>query len=190
MEYLFVTLIVFASLLIGRLIAKYTQEEITSGKKYFTFLEQSLLILLLFLFLGVFIYLLLPFSFPSFFFWIETGVASLGLLLGILLSFLGRRIVFFRNPFLYLGIGLAFSAFSLAFFLVMSSLVFMYGLVYSRNAIRMEEFFLLFFLLMIPAVFVYLVDFSHNAPFFFTFSFGGLLVFFLQTFLGKRQKRK
>ncbi len=184
MEYLFAALIVFSSLFIGRVIAKYTKEEITAGKKYFDFIEQILLLIFISLFFFASIYFLLAFSS-----WIRVVFVILGFLFGILLGLLGRRVPIFRNPFLYLGIGLAFSVFSKDFFLGVSSIIFLYGLVYSRNNIRMKEVFLFFLLLMIPVAIVSFINLFSNA-FFSAFSFGGLLVFFLQTFLKKRQNEK
>ena len=80
MEYLFAALIVFSSLFIGRILAKYTKEEITAGKKYFSLLEKILLIVCIFLFFGAILYLLTLSSFSQVIF----GV--IGFLLGILVS--------------------------------------------------------------------------------------------------------
>ena len=183
MEYLFAALIVFSSLFLGRVIAKYTKEEISAGKKYFDVIEKTLLILCISLFFGVSIYFLLSFSS-----WIKVVFVILGLLSGVLFGLLGRKIPLFRNPFLYLGIGLAFSAFSSDFFLTVSSIIFLYGLAYSRNDIHMKKFFLFFLLLMIPVATVSFINLFGNALFFFAFSFGGLLVLFLQTFFKEKTK--
>jgi len=183
MEYLFAALIVFSSLFLGRVIAKYTKEEIIAGKKYFDVIEKLLLILCISLFFGASIYFLHAFSS-----WSNVTFAFIGLLLGILLGLLGRKISLFINPFLYLGIGLAFSAFSSDFFLTVSSIIFLYGLAYSRNDIRMKEFFLFFLLLMIPVAIVSFANLFSDALFFFAFSFGGLLVFFLQMFFKEKTK--
>src|SRR3989344_5831532 len=127
MEYLFTTILVFLSFFIGRIIAHYTKEEIGKGKKIFCILELSVLgAISLILLYGIF--------------------RHLSLLLSILAFGLGILVSWFkilRKPALFLGIGLAFSSFSLNFFSLMACLVFLYGLIYSRNLLSVKEYILI-----------------------------------------------
>src|SRR3989344_2481156 len=95
-------LLAFLGLIFGRVIAKYTKDEIEQSKKYFKILEKTLLfsIILTMLYFVNFNILMI-------------FIFVLGFILGY----------FFWKPYLYLGLGLVSSY-------LLTSLVFMYGLVY------------------------------------------------------------
>ena len=161
MKYLFISFLVFLSFLIGNFIAKYTKDEIKTGKRYFLLLEKILLGIFI-LFLGI------QAGFPG----------ILGGILGIILAF------FFPNPVIYLGIGLAFSSGSL----FLSSMVFLYGLVYGSLQHLGKKILPFFLFFMIPSVAVFVFPLTSYAPFFLGFSAGALGFIFVKE-NGKARKR-
>lgn len=112
-NYVLSVIVVFLGLIIGIIIAKYTKEELQTGKKYFTLLQK------LFLFI---ISLLLLFFF------------KLNIIYIIILSILFIIFLFFiklkKNIIMYnlLAIVLFISSSKEIYFIYISSLIFLYGI--------------------------------------------------------------
>lgn len=104
-------ILVFLSLIFGKLLSCFTREEIKEGKKYFVLIEKILLILIA---LNLLI--------------VKVSIFSLFIFLGVIIYF------FFKRISLFLGLSVVVSSFvNIEFGLLIASLVFIYLLAYSRN---------------------------------------------------------
>jgi len=132
-NYLLSVVVVFLALIIGIIIAKYTEEELKPGRKYFILLQKSFLFI---------IFLLLLYFFRLN--WIT--ILILSLLLIMFLPFINLR----KNIIMYnlLAIILFISSFKEIYFIYISTLIFLYGLptgtlfYYAVKANKIKKFFL------------------------------------------------
>jgi len=126
-----IIIIAFLGLVIGKILRHYTLEEVVKGKKYLFILSK---IILMSVILGT-IYFLIPFSL----------FYLLGFLIGVLIAYL------FNKIYLYLGL-LLFSSFLVNnnYLLLISSLIFIYGLVKGSYIIKSREILINFILFLLP----------------------------------------
>ena len=126
----------FLGLIFGKLLSYFTKEEIKDGNKYFILTEKILLILIA---LSLLI--------------IKIDIFSLFIFLGVIIYF------FFRRISLFLGLSVVVSSFvNVEFGLLISSLVFIYLLVYSRN-LKWKNIIINCLLFLIPISLIFVESF-------------------------------
>lgn len=150
------SLLAFAGLIVGIILAKFTKEEFKSGKKYFVLLCRAALFVLIIYFLYL----------------VEINWMTLGFVLGVLVSY------FFNNIYFYLGLAY-FSGFSsfVAFF------VFLFGLPYGTliyHKKRLRKRVLIYFVLFFITALISLVVISKT--FIYSFIAGALFIRFIGKF--------
>ncbi|HLC87338.1 MAG TPA: hypothetical protein VJH65_03635 [Candidatus Nanoarchaeia archaeon] len=161
-----IPLIAFSGLIFGILLSKISPEEMKSGKKYFNYLKKiALAVLVISL-----IFLTAPFS------W----YVLLGLIIGYISALLLKRVYFFLG----LALLLSFLTFNPNFTLLVSSLIFIFGLplgslINMELKKRKDIYFLVLFNLLFflaPLLLLFVQDlFVYNLIFPLAFTAGSLL---------------